>query len=382
MLVLKGKITIIQQPSEVYPNRNQSYTINSWHSVNVVNSWANLADTATVVIPQKLYYKDKFDNAYTVNGKNIYGGDNQPPFLMRGDKIIIELGYNYFDSRKVERVQETPQRFSGFITDIQNKRPITVTCMDNMYLLQQRQFKSKLYKAGEGNLQKMLNENLQGTGFKVNVDAKTNIGDFMADNETVAEVLARLRKWGLESYFIGNTLYCSGLVYRPEQAKIHRFRFQYNIISDDLIYSRKDDEKIGVKIISFSEIVTGSNKDGTQKKSKKKIQKFAFYEKGKLQIKSSKPESWQGEIRTLNVVAYTEAQIEQQVKENINRVIFDGYKGKFTTFGLPCVKQGDICEIQNPILPEQDGKYYVKTVTTTCSMSGLRQEIEIDLKVS
>ena len=115
MLNLKSFIKITQQGNKIYPNRSDTFTFDFVNSVEVVSTWENLADTAEIVMPQKCYVLDKNGKQYSWLGKNIGGKQDTSPIIMRGDKIEISLGYNYFDVTQGvnKRVTEMNLVFSG-----------------------------------------------------------------------------------------------------------------------------------------------------------------------------------------------------------------------------------------------------------------------------
>ena len=98
MLRLLSKITITQQPTEVFTARNKVFILKFVNDIEISSGWQNMTDTCKVVLPRKVYLQD--DKGVRVNwfGKQFYGGDefgtSQAPLILRGDKIKIELGYN------------------------------------------------------------------------------------------------------------------------------------------------------------------------------------------------------------------------------------------------------------------------------------------------
>ena len=68
--------------------------------------------------------------------------------------------------------------------------------------------------------------------------------------------------------------------------------------------------------------------------------------------------------------------------DELKRYYYDGFKGKFTTFGTPHVEFGDNAQIINPILPEQNGTYKIKGVSWSGGVEGYRQIIELDYKLN
>ena len=95
------------------------------------------------------------------------------------------------------------------------------------------------------------------------------------------------------------------------------------------------------------------------------------------------PENTEGERRTLFYPgATTIHQLADLAFNELIKYYYTGLRGKFTTFGIPFVQQGDIANIQDPILPERNGQFKIKEVKYTGGMDGLRQEISLDFKIN
>ena len=100
-----------------------------------------------------------------------------------------------------------------------------------MWKLKQIKAPNKTYYEKDWSVETMLQDMLKGSDidFKVRDSITTKIGDFLSENETVAEVLARLRKdKHLNSYIrrienvdgsVKHELRCSGIVYYPEDQR-------------------------------------------------------------------------------------------------------------------------------------------------------------------
>ena len=109
---------------------------------------------------------------------------------------------------------------------------------------------------------------------------------------------------------------------------------------------------------------------------------FCYYNnKKELVVVDSKPDNFDGEVRTLNLLANTREELERQIKANIHRVMYDGYRGSFETFGLPSVTHGDKVVLVNEIYPEMGGTYMAKGITISFGMNGYRRLIDIDLRI-
>jgi hypothetical protein len=62
-------------------------------------------------------------------------------------------------------------------------------------------------------------------------------------------------------------------------------------------------------------------------------------------------------------------------KNELKKFYYTGFRGKFTAFAVPYVRQGDNVILFDRILPERNGKYKVKGVNYSGGVSGHRQEI-------
>lgn len=393
MLILNSNITITQNPTDTYPDRNKSFVINFVNDIEINSSWQNLTDTGKIIIPKKVYYKDELGKKITFDGKNIISDDSLGvPLILRGDSIKIELGYTY-DIYKTDLLtgnytklqkNETNTVFEGYISNVDNRIPIELHFEDKMWLLKQVQAPNKTYT---GTIEEMLTEMLElvpNKPFTMSNFTSTTVGSFTTKNETIAQVLDRLQKdFRFESFIRDNELRCSYIVYYPQDIKENIFKFQYNIIDDDLLYKRTDDIKIGIEAKSVELSSNGTNKDGTSKKKTKKIHYFAYYDKKQLKIVpiDEKPSAFDGEIRTLFSMKMPEAQLKQYLEKEIKRITYDGWRGEFTTFGLPLVKHGDIAYIIDEVIPERTGKFMIKSVKTEFGMGGYRQKVSLDLRV-
>jgi hypothetical protein len=181
-------------------------------------------------------------------------------------------------------------------------------------------------------------------------------------------------------YFRDNVLRGGGIVYYPADqtnpnSSTSTFNFEKNIISDELHYSLKGDVKVAAICYSVSS-AAGSTKN----------------KMGGMQFFTSRFQSTVGVPDTANPDDYeyynfyfrdvpdTDT-LTTQGQTYLNRYQYDGFRGKFTTFGLPFVKHGNIIQITDSLLPERNGNYMVKGVHYTYGVnSGLRQEIELHFR--
>jgi hypothetical protein len=384
MLRLLSKITITQQKTEAFANRNKIFILKFVNDIEISSGWQNMTDTCKIVLPRKVYLRDENGTKINWFGKVFYGDDiygtGEPPLILRGDKIKIELGYNYPTSKQAE-VIEMNTVFEGYISYIKNKMPITLECEDRMWQLKQIKVPDKNYSNKTYTVQSMMQELLSlqdstkdielKTGSSIGQKIETNLNaEFRTQNDTIGSVIKRLKDEArLFSYFRNQTeLRCGSIVYFPSDRVTSVFNFQKNIISDNLEYKKLDDIKIGATCISLNETYTTTNKNGSSRKKTDKVETFVGDK--------------DGELRTLHYINTSIADMQVLGKRELKRFLYEGYRGTFTTFGLPKVKHGDEVVLNDEILPERNGSYLVKSVKTSFGMGGFRQDIELHLKLS
>ena len=132
--------------------------------------------------------------------------------------------------------------------------------------------------------------------------------------------------------------------------------FQRDIVlgSDQLVYNRKDDQKIKLVAVSIdldnnkTEVTVGDE---------------------------------QGEQRNAYYYNLSEADLKTVAEREIERFKYEGYKGNFTTFGEKIIKHGDIIELSDKRYPYRNGDYLVKVNNTSVGFGGYRQIITLDAKV-
>ena len=415
MLRVITNITFNQQPTADFPTRNGTIIYNFCHEFEVTSTWDTLTDDGSITLPKNVYVTDQNGKKISLGGRNVNlgGFGSNPPVFLRGDKVSISWGYAYFDNRGNE-VSPITNIYTGFISQVTSKKPFVLQVEDNMYLFKRVKAiggNNGFFAGSKYTVEKMLAELIANgatinpalSAFTVNTTTSTVLGDFTIQNETIAEVLARLRKqFHFEAYFKGNELRCGSFVYLPSDALIKpdgttrttfpTFTFQQNIISDDLDYKRKDDLTLSAVATNTIEQTTGAvTRDGHQKTKKIRLEVLVTFLNGSdtpsvyIVTKQNPlpPNENGGERRTLHFLgATTTDQLVTLATNELKKYYYTGYKGKFTTFGIPFVKTGDNVQLVDPVLPEREGLYKVKSVNYRASVSeGLKQDIQIDYKI-
>jgi hypothetical protein len=404
MLRVFVKVTLIQTTPFNGKARSGTFTFDFVTSLTCTDSWRDFTNEGTVVLPKKIYYKDANGVKKPLFGTNInIGGFTEPPTLMRGDRIVIDYGYRYY-LRGKEIFESTLNEksgshlFEGWVSEVTSKQPIEFKFEDNFWKLKQTPCPTHTFKATD-TLEYIINFLLdtynkgksKADQFTFKPLTTTTFGEFRVGNETIAEVLGRLRKtYHFESYFKGKELRSGIMVYVESEAKEHTFTFQWDIISDDLQYKRKDDLVLSIVAHNNIEEETGkTTKDGTPKTKRTRLEVLCTLRNGSdtpdyfVKKKGEDyPPNTGGERMTL---PYPGARSIEELKAmalpELKKYYYSGFKGKFTTFGIPFVKTGDNVNLVDPILPERNGRYKVKSVEYNLGMGGIRQIVQLDYKL-
>jgi hypothetical protein len=391
-----SNIKIVQQSSSEFPNRKSTLNFDFCNTYEASDGWQDLTNKGKVILPKNIYVRNengKLISLGTIYGKpasniNVGGFTSNDPLLLRGDRVTIAAGYKYFNKAGVE-ILDTSQIFKGYISKVTSKKPLEFEVEDNMWKLKQVQAPIKTFSTSD-TLEDILSTLIAGTGFTVNALTQTTFGEFTTGNETVAETLARLRRlYHFESYFRGDELRCGSLVYIEAEAKTVNFDFQGNIITDELDYRRRDDIVLSAVARNTIERETGkTTKDGQAKTEKVRLEVLVTFQGNGTVTKFVKtkgndyPPNTGGERRELIFPgAKTTDELAKLAEDELKKYYYTGFKGRFTTFGIPFVKQGDNVQLKDPILPERNGLYKVKKVDYSGGVQGLRQVVSLDYKI-
>lgn len=306
-----------------------AYRFKGFVSAEIESTYERLTDTCSLTFPRRVEWK----------GKAIASG--AAPLLKVGDKVKVMGGY--------DGVNEVI--FEGYIAKpIHANVPVTIDCQDAMWLLK-RSTVTKSYR--EVRLAKLLADIMPSD---VPFDAPdVSLGQFRIVRATAAQILDELRKtYALHSWIRGGKLIVSPFTNIPTGQRERRFRFNHNVIQNNLEYVREEDVRLKVKGISM----LPNNK--------------------KIEFEAGDPD---GEQRTMHFYNLELAALEVAVKSAIEQLRYTGYRGGFTTFLQPTMRHGDLVVLVDPVYPEREGRYRIKKVTTRIGPDGGRQEIEIDIKV-
>jgi hypothetical protein len=297
--------------------------------VKINKSRRTLTNTAKITMPRNL---------------KVLNGDINT-IIKRGSAVNIQLGYD----------GNLTTRFTGFVSQVNAQIPFTIDCQDTMWTLKQNSF-TKTWKKGTkvAEIVKYIY-----TGRAAVVDL--SIGGLLVVKQSTAQILDGLKKFGLQCYF-GNDANGVNTLYVDFAGAVHGsgneifYNFYQNILDNKLDYKRKEDSRI--KVIGVSKLANGK----------------------KIQLVTGDND---GEIHTLNYSYLDASQLQLIINAEIDTLKYEGFKGTFTTWGLPEIEPGDIAVLDNPLYPEQNGSYLTEAVEITFGAeSGYRHEVTPERKVA
>lgn len=306
------------------------YTFKGVHNVEVDSSWDNLTDTCVIQFPREVSWQ----------GRSLVGGNN--PLLKRGMAVQVKLGYD----------DKNTEVFRGYVRHIGAEIPVRIECEDEMFNLKKGAFNGS-YRTAKSS--QVISDVLKSQGLKtpLKVTADVALGQFRISKATPAKVFEYLREhYFVRAFFREGTLY-AGLPYVAALQRQRTIRFDRNVISHNLAFRQKDDVTLHLKGI----IVMPDN-------SRKEV--FAGEK--------------EGEQRTFHYYNISKSEAKKMLAAEMERLKYTGYRGSFTTFGVPDIRHGDVIKLADPLYPERDGKYLVKRIKINFGTNGYRQEVELEAK--
>jgi hypothetical protein len=249
------------------------------------------------------------------------------------------------------------EEFNGFVKRINYKTPLEIECEDAIYLLRKKTI-NKAWKSVT--LKAVLNEIVSGTQIQVaeNIHEMT-LAPFSIKNKDGAWAIQELKDtYNLSVYMNSEGKLYAGLAYTDNtgEVKYNLSGEETNVINaDDLKFRDKYDVKLKVKAIGIkgdnSRIEVSVGDDGGGSRT------LFFY----------------------NVA--TKEELTQLAKQKLDKLKYDGYEGKLTTFLIPFAAPGMKATINDERYPERAGSYYVESTKTTWGVNGSKREVEISIKL-
>ncbi|MBW7838579.1 MAG: hypothetical protein H3C36_02840 [Chitinophagaceae bacterium] len=295
----------------------------------IEKSVKNLADRATIIIPE-----------YFLNKKIDFDG-----MVERGDQIRIKFGYKGL-------IYET--EFEGYIREINsNGGNLTVECEDALFLFRKDVADKQFTNAGMATIAQYLLAQV-GEGLALDCDYPITYEKFTIHRATAYDVLKKLQEeTGADIYFEDNTLHIHP-AYIRKGADV-AFSPQQNIEKFSLEYKKATDRKVEVTVERVG-------LDG-------KVESFTTGQPG-------------GEKITKKVTTMDAKSIRIIAENEYRQRMTDGYEGSFESWAYPQVLPGDTVSITDEDYRERDSSYYVDSVKTKFSPSGIVRTVELGIKLS
>src|ERR1035437_22207 len=393
-----------------YNAGNDVVLIFDWvNNVEIKSEFKNLTKTAKVIFPRNL----NFDGVELIEGK--------VPIFGRGDRIIIQLGYEFLDpNTKTIKSTMLPdgntligkEVFRGYITKINFNTPLELECEDQMFFLKQSQcvfpnpkesnritlenlMKRMLTLNGNGenlksdmflfaapgvrsHLNTVSNKNLKGLipvflaadavsqtdtkGFKYNSGTKKSISVILDELKDKLKVV---------NFFFddfGNLMVTTPFLNPITVSDIKKFTLEENVIDySDMDFQRAD--QIIVKIIVKSKIVDGAKK-----------QHYLFAGPDKLKYIGDN----YGNIVTEELPPGTSKEkLDSTAQTLLKAQKYTGYaKGStMEIFGEPSLFIGQSVQLTSINYPEKNGTFQLVGVTKTFVFAGYRKTLEIGIGI-
>lgn len=298
-------------------------------SVTVKSSWKMLTSTAEIVMPRMVQAFGK---------RSLF--DRFKP----GDPVTVELGYN------AGYVKE----FEGYILNVGQGVPVTVTCEDEMYMLKR---KAVSYSKRSVTLARLLADVC--AGYEVDTPfGDTELGAVRYSNVAASAVLEDVKKkTGLSCWFEGKVLHCGNPYSDNAQRPEIGISLERNAVSQDL---QRTDNDFEVTVLA---ILKGGRKM-----------------EAKAGTKGAQSVNLNYNVKDEKVTVEALKEVAERYYEGLKK---QRYRGGIELFGIPVARHGDVIDLTSEITPEMNGKYLVEAVTKTFSDNATyRQKLDLGGRVT
>ena len=313
-----------------FNNKGKRYQLALMAEIDIVASVDNLADTATIVLPE------------SVMNEVLNLGDK----IGRGTEVLIKLGYD----------DELETEFVGFIKDITtNDSSLKITCEDSLFLFRVGVPDMELKPTSMAEIGQYLIDEIDPS-FTLVCDYDIAYEKFTIHQATGYDVLKKIQQESKGNIYF-NTEKKELHIHPPyiEKGGEVFYSMQYNIENSSLEFNNKLDAKVEITIESTDTkgnvIKATSGTTGGNKVT--------------LKVGSMDKESMQ-KIADAEVLKHSAA----------------GYEGSFDAWLVPMVKPTFSARVKDEDYPEKTDFYYVKSVNTNVSESGAKRSVALGIKLN
>lgn len=313
-----------------FKNKQGNWKLGIMAECIIEESVKNLADTATIVLPEA-------DMNKVLRVQESIG---------RGDEVKIRLGYD----------SDLETEFIGYVKEITtNDSSLQILCEDALFLFRtgipNKEFKPATVKQIAQYVVASIDKS-----FKVVCEYDIPYDKFTIYQATGFDVLAKLQEeTGADIFF---DMAKKELHIHPaytRKAGEAEYSMQHNIESSSLEYKSAQDRKVEVTVESV----------GLDGKTISKTVGQAG-----------------GEKITKKVGRMSAAAIKIIADTEYENKMAPGYEGSFDAWLIPFVKPSYTVGIYDKDYPYKDGRYYVESVTTSFSENGGKRTITPGIKLS
>lgn len=307
----------------------KTYKLGFIDSIEITKSVENLADVATIILPQAI-----FNTAIQLEST-----------VTRGTKVEIQLGYN-----NVLRTE-----FVGYVREITTNESLKIECEDALFLFRKSVPNKSFKTTSTKSILQYLVDHVD-TSFKVNCDYDITYEKFTIYQATAYDVLKKLLEETKGNMYFDtqNKVLHMHPPYSERTGQV-RYSMQRNVEKSSLEYKKAIDRK-------FQITVECVKKDGTK-------QEYKAGTDGGDQI-------------TLKVGAMSTADLKKIADAELLRQGGDKYEGSLDSWLIPFVEPSYSAKIEDADYPEKDGRYYVTSVKTSFSEAGAKRVINLGIKLS
>jgi hypothetical protein len=300
--------------------------------VEIICSVDNLADTATIVLPEAVMNEVILNDLQSKIG--------------RGSEVVIKLGYD----------NNLETEFTGYIENITtNDSTLKILCEDALFLFRVAVKDTELKPTSLKAIAQYLVNQIDPQ-FKINCDYDINYEKFTIHQATGFDVLRKIQEETKANIYF-DTANKMLHIHPPyvEKAGDVKFSFHHNIEESSLEFKRAIDKNVEVtvestdlrgKVTSVTEGVTG------------------------------------GDRVVLKVGPMSAADMRKVAKAALVKNSFDGYEGTFDSWLIPVVRPTYTAEMLDMDYEFKNGRYYVVAVTTKFGPDGGIRTTTLGIKLS
>lgn len=313
-----------------FNTNGKRYRLAILDSCEVFSSVDNLADTATIVLPEAIM-------------NEVLNFENK---IARGTSVLIQFGYN----------QELQTEFTGFIRDITvNDSSLKILCEDSLFLFRKSVPNAELKPTTLKAIAQYIIDNVDPS-FKLDCTYDISYEKFTINQANGYDVLRKLQEETKANIYFDNEAKVLN-IHPPyiEKGGTVFYSMQKNIENSSLEFKNRLDTKVEITVESTD--VKGN-------------------------VKKTTSGTTGGEQITLKVGSVDDKSLQAIADAELLKRSAPRYEGTFDTWLVPMVKPTYSARIKDEEYPDKTAYYYVETVVTSVSSTGGVRTITPGIKLS